>query len=65
MKAIIPMILLQTEVEKRIDYVTKEPSFFKLVFSNDHSWVRAKTLYYSYSVLKITDECVGKRTSIL
>ena len=61
MKTIIPMVLLQTDVEKRIDYITKEPSFFKLVFSNDHSWVRAKTMYFSYCVLKPTDECVAKR----
>ena len=61
MKAIIPMVLLQTDVEKRIDYVTKEPSFFKLVFSNDHSWVRAKKLYFTCCILKITDECAVKR----
>ena len=33
---------------------------YKLVFSNEHSWVRGKSLMYRYSVLKPTNKELEK-----
>jgi len=36
--------------------LASEPGFYKVIFSNKHSWLRAKKLLYSYNVLRPTDE---------
>ena len=36
----------------KVTFIAKEMGFYKIVFSNRHSWMRAKTLRYRYVVLK-------------
>jgi len=33
-------------------FVSKEEGFYKIIFSNQHSWVRSKILKYRYIILK-------------
>lgn len=34
-----------------INYLAVEPGFYRIVFSNQHSWMRKKTVLYRYCVL--------------
>jgi len=43
-----------------INYISEEPGIYKLVFSNEHSWVRGKSLMYRYSVLRPTTKELEK-----
>jgi hypothetical protein len=36
----------------KVTFVAKEQGFYKVVFSNSHSWYRPKTLKYRFIVLK-------------
>lgn len=36
----------------RITFIAKESGFYKLLFSNEHSWMRSKSLKFRYVVLK-------------
>ena len=36
----------------KVTFVAKEPGFYKIVFSNGHSWFREKQLGFRYVVLK-------------
>ena len=36
----------------KVTFVAKEIGFYKIVLSNSHSWLRAKTLKFRYVVLK-------------
>ena len=38
-----------------INYLAVEPGFYRIVFSNQHSWVRQKTVIYRYCVLVPVD----------
>jgi hypothetical protein len=39
----------------KVTFIAKEEGFYKIVFSNQHSWVRGKTLNYRYVVLNPVD----------
>mmetsp|Transcript_34719 Transcript_34719/g.53279 ORF Transcript_34719/g.53279 Transcript_34719/m.53279 type:complete len:249 (-) Transcript_34719:1195-1941(-) len=39
----------------RISYRAKAPGLYCMVFSNEHSWLRSKTLKYRYSILEPVD----------
>lgn len=34
-----------------VNYAAQEPGFYRIVFSNAHSWMRKKTVLFRYSVL--------------
>jgi len=36
----------------KVTFIAKEEGFYKIVFSNTHSWMRPKTLKFRYVVLK-------------
>lgn len=36
----------------KVTFIAKEEGFYKILFSNQHSWMRGKTLMYRYVVLK-------------
>jgi len=36
----------------KVTFIAKEIGFYKIVFSNGHSWLREKNLYFRYEVLK-------------
>ena len=36
----------------KVTFIAKEPGFYKIIFSNQHSWMRAKILRYRYVVLR-------------
>jgi hypothetical protein len=36
----------------KVTFVAKEPGFYKVIFSNSHSWMRGKTLKFRYVVLR-------------
>jgi hypothetical protein len=46
---------VDSSTAKTINYIATEPGFYKLVFSNRHSWIREKVLSYRYCVLRPTD----------
>ena len=47
-----------------INYFASEPGFYRLVFNNDHSWVRAKTVLYRICALMpvVEDDKSGMAT---
>ena len=36
----------------KVTFIAKERGFYKIVFSNEHSWYRSKTLKFRYVVLR-------------
>ena len=40
----------------KVTCIAKEEGFYKIVFSNQHSWMRAKTLMYRYVVLNLVTQ---------
>lgn len=36
----------------KVSFIAKEPGIYKVVWSNEHSWFKAKTLAYRISVLR-------------
>lgn len=36
----------------KVSFIAKEPGLYKIVWSNEHSWFKAKTLKYKISVLR-------------
>ena len=36
----------------KVTFIAKEAGFYRIVFSNSHSWYRPKTLKFRYVVLK-------------
>lgn len=36
----------------KVSFMAKEPGIYKLIWSNEHSWFKAKTLKYRISVLR-------------
>ena len=36
----------------KVSFIAKEPGIYKVLWSNDHSWFKAKTLHYKIAVLK-------------
>jgi hypothetical protein len=36
----------------KVTFIAKEYGFYKILFSNKHSWIRAKKLRFRYVVLK-------------
>jgi cytoplasmic iron level regulating protein YaaA (DUF328/UPF0246 family) len=39
----------------KVTFIAKEEGFYKIVLSNSHSWMRAKTLMFRYVILKPVD----------
>ena len=62
---IMPLRLVENTAQTaiRITYTAKNSGFFKLVFSNEHSWVRPKTIKYRYCVLVPEKEIVNEEES--
>lgn len=49
----------------KVSFIAKEPGIYKIVWSNEHSWFKAKTLKYKISVLRpITQEEESKIRSM-
>ena len=49
----------------KVSFIAKEPGIYKIVWSNEHSWFKAKTLKYKISVLKpISSEEESKIRSV-
>lgn len=47
--------------DQTINFIAIDPGFYRIVFSNEHSWYRAKELLWRYCVLKPTDHLpIGK-----
>eukprot|EP00347_Sterkiella_histriomuscorum_P002082 403369545 len=40
----------------KVSFIAKEPGIYKVLWSNDHSWFKGKTLAYRISVLKQVEE---------
>ena len=40
----------------KVSYIAKEPGLYKFVWSNEHSWFKAKTLKYRISIVKPTQK---------
>ena len=36
----------------KVTFIAKEVGFYKVIFSNQHSWMRSKILRYRYVVLR-------------
>jgi len=36
----------------KVTFIAKETGFYKIIFSNEHSWYRPKTLKFRYVVLR-------------
>lgn len=52
MESVFPLQIMESNVSMtKITFIAKEAGFYKVVFSNEHSWYRAKTLSYRYTVL--------------
>mmetsp|Transcript_17414 Transcript_17414/g.29304 ORF Transcript_17414/g.29304 Transcript_17414/m.29304 type:complete len:86 (+) Transcript_17414:1672-1929(+) len=57
MEAVFPLQRIESSSNLvKVTFVAKEQGFYKIVFSNAHSWMRAKTLKYRYMVLKPVNE---------
>jgi len=53
MEEVFPMQIIESsENMVKVTFIAKEPGFYKILFSNEHSWMRAKTLKFRYVVLK-------------
>ena len=53
LEEIFPLQVIEcSENMVRITFIAKETGFYKLLFSNEHSWIRAKNLKFRYVVLK-------------
>ena len=53
MEVVFPIQVIDSvENMVKVTFIAKEEGFYKLVFSNEHSWMRAKTLAYRYVILK-------------
>ena len=53
MEVVYPMSLIESsESLVKVTFIAKEPGYYKIVFSNEHSWMRSKTLKMRYVVLK-------------
>ena len=53
LEEVFPLQVIESsENMVKVTFIAKEEGFYKIVFSNLHSWVRAKTLNYRYVVLK-------------
>ena len=52
MEAVFPLQIMEcNESMTKITFIAKESGFYKVIFSNEHSWYRSKTLSYRYTVL--------------
>ena len=40
----------------KVSFIAREPGLYKVVWSNEHSWFKQKTLNYRISVLRPSDE---------
>ncbi len=36
----------------KVSFLAKDPGIYKIIWSNEHSWFKGKTLKYKVSVLK-------------
>ena len=53
MEVVFPMQIIEScDNMVKVTFIAKENGFYKILFSNDHSWLRAKTLKFRYVVLK-------------
>lgn len=53
MEEVFPLQVIESsESTVKVTFIAKEPGFYKILFSNEHSWMRAKTLKFNYVVLK-------------
>ena len=50
----------------KVTFIAKEQGFYKILFSNEHSWMRAKALKFRYVVLRpvVCNEIVKNREFI-
>jgi hypothetical protein len=67
MDVVYPMEKVETaEGEyKRVDHIVDGPGLYKLVFSNYHSWLRAKSLTVQYIVFTPARKVVEVPQAIL
>lgn len=42
----------------KVSYIAKEPGLYKIIWSNEHSWFKSKTLKYRISILKPTHSSI-------
>ena len=53
MQEVFPVQVIESsEHMVKVTFVAKEQGFYKVIFSNSHSWMRAKTLKFRYIVLR-------------
>lgn len=50
---IYPLRKIESSLELvKVSFIAKEPGVYKILWSNSHSWFKAKTLYYNILVLQ-------------
>jgi hypothetical protein len=53
LEEIFPMTTLESHPNfVKVSFIAKEAGIYKILWSNDHSWFKGKTLSYRISVLK-------------
>ena len=53
LEEVYPLKLIDSsEQVVKVTFIAKDVGFYKILFSNQHSWVRSKRLRYRYVVLK-------------
>lgn len=53
MEVIFPMQVIDCQDNMiKVTFIAKEEGFYKILFSNEHSWMRPKTLKFKYVVLR-------------
>jgi len=66
MEVVYPLSEIESsESLVKVTFIAKEPGYYKIVFSNEHSWLRSKTLKMRYVVLKpVETEQTGDKASL-
>jgi hypothetical protein len=66
MEVVYPLSEIESsESLVKVTFIAKEPGYYKIVFSNEHSWLRSKTLKMRYVVLKpVETEHTGDKASL-
>ena len=66
MEVVYPLSEIESsESLVKVTFIAKEPGYYKIVFSNEHSWLRSKTLKMRYVVLKpVETQQTGDKPSL-
>lgn len=53
MEVVFPLQVIESSDSMvKITFIAKEEGFYQILFSNEHSWMRSKTLKFRYAVLR-------------